>query len=317
MKRTALATFFHRAILAALPLVGGLAGSGCGSPVQGRITGGTTVTGGSTGGCGATWVVDGGLDDGGCYERCAQPQLGRYTSACTESTNDGGGVVTQCEGQCGTGRRPEGMRQARVRGGALGAHFARMAHLEAASVPAFRRLRAELRAHGAPQRLLDRCTRAARDEVRHARVAARLAKRFGARPPKVVLPPLGIRPLDEVALENAREGCVRESFGALYAGYQARMAGDPEVRAVLRQIAADETRHAELAWAVDAWVRTRLDAAALARMESGKREALDQLASEVVAPFDAELARLIGLPPPAAGRALHAAFAGEVARRAV
>jgi hypothetical protein len=311
MRRSALATFFHRAILAALPLVGGVAGCGDGVPLPGRVSGST--------GCGGSWTVDGGLDDGGCFERCSQPQLGRATGFCDETTNSAGGVVTDCHQDC-TGRRPEGLQEAplfanQVRGGALGAHFARMAHLEAASVPAFRRLRAELRAHGAPERLLERCTRAARDEVRHARVTARLARRFGARPPRVVVPPLGTRTLDEVALENAREGCVRESFGALYAGFQARRAGDPEVRAVLRQIAADETRHAELAWAVDAWLRTRLDPATLARMEEAKREALAQLGTEVAAPADAELARVIGLPPPAAARALHEAFAGEVARR--
>ena len=51
----------------------------------------------------------------------------------------------------------------------------------------------------------------------------------------------------EIARENAEEGCVRETFGALLAAHQAAYACDPEVREVMTRIAGDELRHAALA----------------------------------------------------------------------
>lgn len=50
--------------------------------------------------------------------------------------------------------------------------------------------------------------------------------------------------LEALALENAVEGCVRETFGALCGGYQAARAADPVVRRTLAQITRDETTHA-------------------------------------------------------------------------
>ena len=53
-----------------------------------------------------------------------------------------------------------------------------------------------------------------------------------------------MRELEAIAIENAVEGCVRESFGALLATWQAKTAGDARVRAAMKRIARDETRHA-------------------------------------------------------------------------
>jgi hypothetical protein len=296
MRRDTLASFFQRAVLAALPLLGACGGSpgpnNCGN---------------------GTWTVDGGVGDLGCIARCIQPN-GPSTPFCDEKTNSGGGLVTECHPDC-TGRRPAGLAHASVRGSSLGAHFARMAHLEAASVPAFRRLRAELRVHGAPRRLVDACTRAARDEVRHARAVGRLARRFASRPPQVTLAAVRARPLLALAKENACEGCVRESFGALVATWQARTAEDRAVRRLMTGIAVDETRHAELAWEIDGWLRTRLGRQERAEVERARDEELAQLAAALDRAPDAELARAVGLPPPEAARLLHRAFAREVRRR--
>jgi hypothetical protein len=70
------------------------------------------------------------------------------------------------------GRRPVGLRWAERTGekGFL-LHLADAAWLEAASVDAFRIVRRELRAHGAPRRLLRAASRSKRDEVRHAELA--------------------------------------------------------------------------------------------------------------------------------------------------
>ena len=50
-----------------------------------------------------------------------------------------------------------------------------------------------------------------------------------------------------------REGCIGETVAALEAAEAREHATDPVVRAVLQQIAADETRHAELAWRALRW----------------------------------------------------------------
>jgi hypothetical protein len=190
-----------------------------------------------------------------------------------------------------------------------------MAHLEAASVPAFRQLRAELRSFGAPRRLLDACSQAARDEIRHARATARLARRFGSRTPRVHLTPVVPRSLARLAAENVREGCVRESFGALMATWQAHHAGDDEVRRLMVRIAADETRHAELAWRIHQWLLTRLDAAERLAVERVLADALAQLPSDSAHGDEAAI-HALGLPPSAATRALARAFTAEAKGRA-
>lgn len=298
MKRDALALFFRRAVIAALPLIGG-----CGNgPSTGPL-----------GNCNDSWTVDGGLTDAGCVNQCSGVRT-YSTGFCSESTNSAGQPIVVCHQDC-TGRRPSGLRAATVRGPGLGAHFARMAHLEAASVPAFRRLRAQLRTLGAPRRLLDACTRAARDEVHHARAAARLARRFGAQAPRVEVEAAAPPDRSQLAADNAREGCVRETFGALVATWQARQAADGDVRAVMERVAADETRHAELAWEIDAWLRPRLTPAERERVDEARRAGLAELAASLDANPDETLARAAGLPPPVVARALFRAFTNEVARR--
>jgi hypothetical protein len=295
--------FIRSAVLAALPL----AGIGCGGPPGPRVCGNHDNT--------FTFIVAGGLSDGGCETKCGPGVV----DSCTQQTNSAGQPVVECSDfrPC-LGRRPAELIADGDdhEGSALGRHFARAAHLEAASVPAFRRLRAELRRHGAPPRLLDACARAARDEIRHARSAAHLASRFGAARPPVRLAPAQPRSLMALAVENAREGCVGESFAALLATFQAASAADEEVRAHLRAVAADETRHAELAWEIDAWLRTRLPARERAHLAAVRADELARIAAVLDAPLDPELQHAVGLPGPAAARALQRAFAVEVARRA-
>lgn len=181
------------------------------------------------------------------------------------------------------GRRPEGFALAAPTP-TTGAYFAQVAQLEAASIDAFEILRDELAAHGAPRALIDDADRAARDEVRHARAMGKLATRFGAAaPPRPVVARGPVRSLEAMAIENAREGCVREAYAALEAGWQARYADDLHVQRTLAGIARDEVRHAELAWQVAAWLDLQLDASARARVDQARTEALDELAEEVAA----------------------------------
>jgi hypothetical protein len=118
-----------------------------------------------------------------------------------------------------------------------------------------------------------------RDEVRHARLTRALARRSGERVAAPVVEPVCQRSLDAIAVENAVEGCVRETYGALVATRDAEAHPDPAVRAAMRRIARDETRHAALAWQVAAWVEPRLGRDARRRV----REARDQHARALVA----------------------------------
>ena len=232
---------------------------------------------------------------------------------------DGGMIVDDPQGgidlDCsicagGVGRVPAGLARARMSAApsALGDYFAAAAHFEEASVHAFRRLGCELAAHRAPARLVRAARRARRDEVRHTRLSRRMARRFGGAPVPPRVEPLATRPLDAIALENAVEGCVRETFGALVAGFQAANAKDPAIARMMETIARDETRHAALSWAVARWASRRLGPEARARIGERCRDAVEALRREVDAPLDGALVTRAGLPDPAQRRALLGAL---------
>jgi hypothetical protein len=204
-----------------------------------------------------------------------------------------------------TGRRPEGFIEPSDprRGTAAGRWLARAAALEGASIPAFRRLARELAAHGAPDRLVRAARAAVAEEARHFAMMARAARAEGVavRPARVGR--LAVRALADVARENAREGCVRETFGAMSAVHQARHAAAPALRAAFGTIARDEARHARLAWEVDAWARAKLPAREARRVEAARREEgaalVDELARAAPSPA---LESQLGLPSAAGAR---------------
>jgi hypothetical protein len=194
-----------------------------------------------------------------------------------------------------SGRRAEHVRSAGelVARDLAGAWLAHAAWLEAASVYAFFRLADELALHGAPIALVRIARQSAMDEMRHAAVVASLAARFGARPAAVEVDPPAPRSLEAIAIENAVEGCVRETWGAIVASWQAATARDLEIRAAFARIARDETRHAALAWAVDRWATPRLGQTERARVADARAAAANELSGDIAhAPHLA----LLGLP---------------------
>jgi hypothetical protein len=221
-------------------------------------------------------------------------------ASCEVTASTDQAVSISCYLQCGVagsgGRRPAGLQWSEP-GGATGpgGYFAELARLEAASVAAFRTLRDELHLQGAPKKLVRAAGRAARDEVRHARATAALARRFGAEPRCARVEARAPKSLEAMAIENAAEGCVRETFGALLATWQARAAGDPVVRAAMMRIARDETRHAALSWRVARWLDTRLDPEARLRVEVAKRQAVRQVLDSANG-ASASFADVAGLP---------------------
>ncbi|OJH35312.1 ferritin-like domain-containing protein [Cystobacter ferrugineus] len=233
------------------------------------------------------------------------------SGAVTEETRT---LLEKGNPNCAIGRRPDGLHAAGSVDcdSALGRHFAQAAHLEAASIQAFLRLREELAQHGADESLRTAALASAVDEVMHTDVSTRLARRFGAEPPRPQVETRPPRSLFEVALENIVEGCTRETYGALVAHYQALHARDAEIRGIMARIAEDETRHAELSWAIDRWAHERLSDAERATLHEARHRAVETLREELARPLDAQLIDEAGLPPPEIAASMLASLEREL-----
>ncbi|MDQ3335228.1 MAG: hypothetical protein M4D80_08700 [Myxococcota bacterium] len=226
------------------------------------------------------------LDVDACTQLCGEmmdrANVNEGVQACSVTFDDGGVTavvqytVYHDGPNCATeGRRPAGLvlpTEVAAKS-AAGAWLAQAAWMEAASVHAFVHLAAELAGHGAPRALVKLALAAAKDEVRHAQMVEHLAKRYGAVPPPVDVTLPAARSLEALAIENAAEGCVRETWGAVIALWQAKVSPDPEVRATFAAIAKDEIRHCALAWEIDAWVQPLLDDAGRARVLAAREAA--------------------------------------------
>jgi hypothetical protein len=139
-------------------------------------------------------------------------------------------------------------------------HWLAEARAEHASIAAFARLAIDLLALGAPSALVAACHRAAMDEVRHAEHGFALAARFGERElDPGALPIARSDPPDLVrmALESVMDGGVGEGIAAEVARAGVACEADEGIRAVLRIIARDEARHAEIAWDIVAFCLQR------------------------------------------------------------
>lgn len=160
----------------------------------------------------------------------------------------------------------------------LAARWAEIGLMEHASIAAFARFALELLALGAPPELLVETHAALADETRHARVAFALASAYGDQP--VGPGPLSIAgalapATDPLALLRTLfyEGCVGETVAALEAAEGAARCEDPVIARVLEGIAADESRHAALAWSTVRWLIERTGAAGVAVLEEELRRA--------------------------------------------
>jgi hypothetical protein len=221
-------------------------------------------------------------------------------------------VIFSCY-EVSTGRRPTGWRK--ECGGevkTLGEVLVRAAHLESASVDAFFELAGQLTTSGAPRRLIRRLLRAAVDEVRHSRRMGELARMHGGWPAPVqgsVEPP---RSLIEIAVANAREGCVRETWGAACAVAQAELAAEENIRAVMKSIARDELRHAALSWDLDAWLARRLGAEDRARVAAERASAINALERDIEREAPPAMRAAMGFPPRDVARAIFASMRENV-----
>ncbi len=337
MNHEALSKIFQRVLMAAVAASGAALAQGCArtvvpedagpsdgtSPPDARVDAGSCtpmVVRSAT--CEATVrfpcnpppgiVIGGSISSATCMAACP-PMTPGSPFLCTAAAGDAGAVDLYCT-YCAVGRRTEGLATPAVRAGdcAIGGYLANHAMLEAASVEAFERLCEELRSFGAPEALLAKVTRAADDERDHARRVALEAQRFGVTPPAPVVAPVRARTLLEVAKENVVEGCVRETFGALFASWQAAHTQDPALAGMYAQLAADETHHGALSLALATWFNTRLNEAERRDVRDAMTGAVAELRREVRVGNAAQLAGPLGMPSAEESLRLFDGLAAEI-----
>ena len=298
-----------RAILLATPFVGGVACNGAPPSL-------------CPGGCGPcptiTRVAAISFQpdfDAGCVTPCQERTEVYDVSSCGFLTLPDSGLAVTCTGesQCHTGRRPASLLAGGSASAAsIGRYFAAAARLEAAAVEAFEILACELAAHHAPTHLATAARRSAREEMSHAESTGAFARRFGEQPLRASFTERPQpRTLVEIAIENAREGCAGETYGALIAAWQACHAADPDTRRLMRSIADDELSHARLAFEVAEWLQPRLPRAERQLVRDAQDSALDALAKNASRELPAELVTIAGLPRPDSAAQLVAGLQSE------
>jgi hypothetical protein len=120
------------------------------------------------------------------------------------------------------------------------------------------------------------------------------------------------RSLLEVAVDNAIEGCVRETFGAASAHLMAKQARDPAMRRAMARIAIDETRHAALSWSLAQWMESRMTAAQRRELKRRRADAVERLEGELTAGREAHVHAVTGLPRPRQAKALYRRLVGAL-----
>lgn len=146
---------------------------------------------------------------------------------------------------------------------ALAAQWRENGRTEYASVAAFARLTLDLMALGAPPALIADSNKDALDEIRHAELCFSLAREldgksespgaFPAAKSARTLPPIRTLALAALAVDSLVDGALHEGVSARVIAQLAKSCEEPRVRAILKEIAADEGRHAAHGWDVVAW----------------------------------------------------------------
>jgi len=191
-----------------------------------------------------------------CYLTPAPPNPACGRPFLVEGTARRAALTARADWFAGEGR-PDDLEMDPITCGALARAWLDDARSEHASIASFARFTLELLAWGAPSHLVADAQRAAADEIDHARrcfsLASRYAKKAFGPGPLALHGRLFASSLAAAAAATVKEGCVGETIGAVQASYQHAQACDPSVRAALAVVAADEARHAELAWRFVGW----------------------------------------------------------------
>jgi hypothetical protein len=146
---------------------------------------------------------------------------------------------------------------------ALAAQWRENGRTEHASVAAFARLTLDLMALGAPPQLVADANRDALDEIRHAQLCFGLARALdgrvespGAFPAATnarTLSSTRTLALGQLAVDSLIDGALHEGVSARIIAKLARRCEVPAIQVMLKEIAADEGRHARHGWDVVLW----------------------------------------------------------------
>jgi hypothetical protein len=190
----------------------------------------------------------------------------------------------------GTGATPRVDHLTRLERSQLARHWARLGQMEHASIAAFARFSLQLLSLGAPPELVDDCTRALADETAHTQLCFQLASAYAGHAlgpgPLDISDSLAVTTLTDIVDLVILEGCFGETSAALEALEAAELAADPVIRAAYARIAADEQRHAELAFRFVRWALACEPHAVKQRILEARRSA----------PFEHSSARDVVLP---------------------
>jgi hypothetical protein len=171
---------------------------------------------------------------------------------------------------------------------ALARHWTKLGQMEHASIAAFARFSLQLLALGAPPDLVDACTQALADETAHAKLCFGIASAYAGRPigpgPLDVSNSLELASLADIVDLVILEGCIGETSAALDALESAETAADPVIRDAYARIAADEQRHAELAFRFVRWAAMQREGAAAHVARAIDALPSSRICDEVVAP---------------------------------
>lgn len=168
--------------------------------------------------------------------------------ACTVRSADWMGAVSvSTEGVCSEHRRIAGQ------------HWHEAALHEHASVASFAKFAMDLMALGAPAWLVAAATEAQADEVVHAQHCFAVASTLSGEvkgPGPVSLVGVFDAPVTPKGLltETILDACINETLAAAEAAYLSSVVQDDSLRALLRRIADDESRHAALGWQTVRWL---------------------------------------------------------------
>ncbi len=246
-------------------------------------------------GCGPSVRLPCGIEPSALPAACSDI-CGKPTWRCLEKSRASDGKVYEvtCD-NCLPGRRPSGLSAASSFPSLVG-WCEQMAMLEAASVTAFEYLHADLAGLGAPARMLRAIDDARHDEIRHAAIMASIATHLEGTVSAPEIRPYSPQSRVAIAIENAVEGCVRETFAALLAQWQGRHAKSGELRLAMRLIAGDELKHAALSWEIHSWLEPLLDNLERAQVTAAVRRAIDKLKCDAHVDLGASTMAALGLP---------------------
>lgn len=149
---------------------------------------------------------------------------------------------------------------------ALAAQWRENGRTEHASVAAFARLTLDLITLGAPPELVADANRDALDEIRHAELCFGLAWAIDGRVESPGAFPAAARArmlsrsrtlaLAELAVDSLVDGALHEGVSARIIAKLAKRCEAPAIQSILKEIAADEGRHARHGWDVVRWCLT-------------------------------------------------------------